>query len=103
MAELGETSDPRTLVPGDPEAIEENARVLHGRRQATGQVGDSLRRIDTGSWTGPAATKFHDKFSYEPPKWLAASDSFEAVAEGLSAYAQTLRWAQGQASDAVRV
>lgn len=90
-------------MPGDPSAIEENARVLHGRREATGQVGDGLRRIDTGSWTGPAATKFHDKFSYEPPKWLAASDSFDAVAEGLTGYAQTLRWAQGQAGDAVRL
>ncbi|WP_181775433.1 putative T7SS-secreted protein [Amycolatopsis pittospori] len=103
MAELGETSDPRALIPGDPDAIEENSRVLHGRREATGQVGDGLRRIDTGSWTGPAAKKFHDKFSYEPPKWLSASDSFVAVAEGLSAYAQTLRWAQGQAGDAIRM
>lgn len=103
MAELGETADPRALVPGDPGAIEENARVLHSRSQGTGQAGDSLRRIDTGSWGGPAATKFHDKFSYEPAKWLAASDSFDAVAEGLDGYAQTLRWAQGQAGDAIRL
>lgn len=103
MAELGETADPRALVPGDPAAIEENARVLHGRSRGTGQAGDSLRRIDTGSWAGPAAAKFHDKFSYEPAKWLAASDSFDAVAEALDGYAQTLRWAQGQASEAIRL
>ena len=103
MAELGETSDPRALVPGNPGAVDENARVLRGRSQGTGQVGDGLRRIDTGSWTGPAAAKFHDKFSYEPAKWLAASDSFDAVAEALTGYADTLRWAQGQAGDAVRL
>ncbi|MBE1502250.1 hypothetical protein H4696_009350 [Amycolatopsis lexingtonensis] len=102
MAELGETSDPRALVPGDPAAIEENARVLRDRSEATARVGDGLGKIDTGSWTGPAATQFHDKFSYEPAKWLAASDSFDAVAESLTSYAQTLRWAQGQANDAIR-
>ncbi|HKS43682.1 MAG TPA: hypothetical protein VJT49_00945 [Amycolatopsis sp.] len=76
MAELGETQDPQALVPGKPEAIEENARILRTRAGRAGDAADGLRAIDTGgAWQGPAARAFHDKFSYEPSKWFAAADS----------------------------
>jgi type VII secretion system ESX-1 substrate len=61
-----------------------------------------LRSIDTGSWTGPAAERFHDKFSYEPGRWFTAADAMQAGAGGLDDYVATLRWAQGQAAEAVR-
>lgn len=102
MAELGETTDPRSLIPGSPDAIVENARVLRGRAQATADTGEGLKRIDTGTWRGPAADAFHDKFSYEPVKWLQAGDSLDTGAVVLEAYAETLRWAQGQAGEAIR-
>jgi type VII secretion system ESX-1 substrate len=52
MAELGGTHDPRALVPGDPDAIAENARALRGRAKSAGDAGDGLRAIDTGAWSG---------------------------------------------------
>lgn len=103
MAELGETKDPRELVPGRPEAIEENTRVLLARAERAAHAAEGLRAIDTGSWEGPAAHAFHDKFSYEPAKWFTAADSLEAGAGALTNYASTLRWAQGQAGEAVRL
>lgn len=102
MAELGETADPKALVPGDPDSIVENARVLRGRAQAATRTGEGLKRIDTGAWRGPAADAFHNKFSYEPVKWLQAGDSLNTGATVLEDYAQTLRWAQGQACEAIR-
>jgi hypothetical protein len=102
MAELGETTDPRSLIPGSPDAIVENARVLRGRGQATTNTGEGLKRIDTGAWRGPAANAFHDKFSYEPVKWLQAGDSLDTGAAVLETYAETLRWAQGKAGEAIQ-
>ena len=102
MAELGETQDPQTLLPGKPEAIEENARALRARAGRAGDAADGLRTIDTGgAWQGPAAQAFHDKFSYEPSKWFAAADALQAAAGALDDYAETLRWAQSQATEAI--
>lgn len=101
MAELGDTQDPKLVVPGRPEAIEENARVLRARADRAGRAAEGLQAIDTGAWEGPAATAFHDKFSYEPGKWFTASDSLLAAAGTLEDYASTLRWAQAQATEAV--
>lgn len=101
VAELGETSDPKALVRGNPEAIEENIRVLRGRGDGTERAAEGLRAIDTGSWDGPAAREFHTKFSYEPNKWFDASDALHRGASLLEDYATTLRWAQGQAGEAI--
>jgi hypothetical protein len=103
MTELGETRDPRALVPGDPDAIAANAVALRQRAADAGNAGDGLRSIDTGAWTGPAAERFHDKFSYEPGRWFTAADAMQAGAGGLDDYVATLRWAQGQAADAIRL
>ncbi|WIX76659.1 hypothetical protein QRX50_35150 [Amycolatopsis carbonis] len=101
MAELGETQDPAALIPGKPEAIEENARVLQARAGEAGNAADGLKAIDTGAWQGPAASAFHDKFSYEPGKWYAAADSLQAASGALNDHASTLRWAQAQAAEAI--
>ncbi|RJQ81375.1 hypothetical protein D5S19_23680 [Amycolatopsis panacis] len=65
-------------------------------------AGEGLQAINTGSWQGPAAQAFHDKFSYEPGKWFAAGDAFESGASVLEDYANTLRWAQAQALEAIQ-
>lgn len=101
MAELGDTNDPAALVPGKPEAIEENARVLEARGGLAGQAADGLKAIGTGAWEGPAARAFHDKFSYEPNKWFDVADSLHRGGSLLTDYARTLRWAQAQAGEAI--
>lgn len=102
-AELGSTRDPQALIPGNPEAIEDNARVLRTLGQAATDAGDGLRGVDTGAWGGPAANAFHDTFSYEPPKWHTVGDALTDAATALTGYADTLRWAQGQAAEAIRL
>lgn len=103
MAELGESQDPQQLVPGKPEAIEENSRVLWARATQAADAAQGLRAIDTGAWEGPGAQAFHDKFSYEPGKWFAAADSLQAAASALDSYSATLRWAQAQATEAIQL
>ncbi|WP_156096098.1 WXG100 family type VII secretion target [Amycolatopsis jejuensis] len=102
MAELGESGDPRELIRGNPEAIEENARVLRSRAGAISRAADDLETIELAGWQGKAADRFRDKFGREPQKWYRASDSMEVSASALEGYAETLRWAQGRAEDAIR-
>lgn len=103
MAELGETQDSQQLIPGKPDAIEENSRVLWARATRAADAAEGLRAIDTGAWTGPGAGAFHDRFSYEPGKWFAAADSLQVAASALDAYATSLRWAQTQATEAIQL
>ncbi|MFC9255375.1 putative T7SS-secreted protein [Amycolatopsis thailandensis] len=101
MAELGQTTDPKALIPGDPPAVYENARVLEARANSAGAVGDALKRIDTGGWRGPASDRFHEDHQTEVPRWMQADDSLDNAAQALTAYADTLAWAQGQAAEAI--
>lgn len=102
MAELGETGDPIELIPGNPSAIDDNVIAIRGRGDAMELAGTSLRRIDTGDyWSGDTANAFRDVFSYEPPRWITAADSFHQASEALRGFADVLRWAQTQAQAAI--
>ncbi|MFI5931684.1 putative T7SS-secreted protein [Actinoplanes sp. NPDC051494] len=103
MAELGETSDPKALVPGEPVTVRANVTTLRARSKNAESAGDGLIDIDTGAWQGKAGDGFRDKFSYEPNKWYEASNSLEAAASSLSTYADVLEWAQEQATEAIRL
>ncbi|WP_433371358.1 putative T7SS-secreted protein [Actinoplanes sp. CA-142083] len=103
MTELGQTHDPRALVPGDPAVVRDNATVLRVRAGHAEKAGDGLVDIDTGAWTGRAAEAFRDKFDYEPNKWYAAANSLATAVDALATYAGTLEWAQRQAGEAIRL
>jgi len=100
MAELGQTTDPRALVPGTPDALEDGAATLRKHGEHLESVGSSLEKIDFGGWMGQAADAFREKFAEEPPKWLKTCDLLDATAKTLTGYADTLRWAQSEASAA---
>ncbi|SFT06259.1 putative T7SS-secreted protein [Saccharopolyspora flava] len=100
-AELGETSDPKALIPGDASSVEGTAATLRAQSERFGAVGAELKRVDVVGWTGQASAAFMDAFSQEPPKWLKVCDLLDSSADALVEHASTLRWAQGQAAEAV--
>lgn len=100
-AELGQTTDPKALVPGDPDTIFAQARTLDERRRDVETTGQSLRRIDTGGWTGAASERFHEQHNTDVPRWFHAADSFDIGAQTLTEHANVLFWAQAQAGDAI--
>jgi hypothetical protein len=103
MAELGETEDPRALIPGDAVAIGATARSLRARGNELALAGKGLKRIDTADgWSGAAADAFRAKFQGQPGKWLEAGDCFQGAAGALETYVYTLTWAQGEASAAIK-
>jgi Putative T7SS secretion signal domain len=103
MTELGETNDPRELIPGDAGSVTATGQALRIRGDALRQAGSGLQRIDTtDGWSGAAGDAFRAKFHGQPGKWVEAGDCFHSAADALDAYGKTLTWAQSSAADAIR-
>lgn len=103
MAELGQTTNPKDLIPGEPETIIEDLRELTKNIEAIGLTGDGLGTVDPAGWTGEAASTFRDVFSAEPPKWFRALEQTSQGGEALADYADILVWAQGEAQRAIEM
>jgi hypothetical protein len=104
MAELGQTRDPRALVPGDVAKVTETMWSMRSYGDSLHEAGAGLARIDTQEgWRGEAADQFRSRFHGEPRKWLEAGDCFHNAANALDSYASTLQWAQQEAGDAIRL
>jgi uncharacterized protein YukE len=104
MGELGETADPRLLVPGDPEAARATARSMVAFAGNLTQAGESLERLNTPEgWSGEGADAFRGRFAVLPSAWQDAGDAFTVASRALDVYAETLEQAQRQAAEAVRV
>ncbi|MDT8913753.1 putative T7SS-secreted protein [Amycolatopsis sp. PS_44_ISF1] len=102
--ELGDTSDPQELVPGDPGSVTSTLNAMRAYGDALHEAGEGLQKIDTTQgWTGPAGDAFRKVFEGQPGKWLEAGDCFHNAATALETYTSTLTWAQGQAAEAIRL
>ncbi|MFE2519829.1 putative T7SS-secreted protein [Streptomyces mirabilis] len=99
--QLGETDQANELVHGNPASIRAAAKHLTGFHTAFDSVGQGMRSLDSSHWQGESADTFREKFAMHPPKWLHAADACEAAGKALDSYADTVKWAQGQAQDAV--
>ncbi|HEY1701602.1 MAG TPA: hypothetical protein VGG75_17995 [Trebonia sp.] len=102
MVALGQTSDPRDLVPGDPAEIAEVAGKMYNYGTLLTEAGNGLQRIDTSSgWQGSAADAFRAKFKGQPSAWLEAGSCFTSSAKALDTYVPVLSWAQQEAAGAI--
>ncbi|MGH8917375.1 MAG: putative T7SS-secreted protein, partial [Actinomycetes bacterium] len=102
--ELGQTHDPKALVPGDVAAITGTMWTMRSYGDALRDAGSGLARIDTmEGWRGQAADQFRSRFDGEPRRWSAAGDCFHDGADALDSYASTLQWAQQRADEAIRL
>lgn len=100
-AGLGQTRDPRELVPGLPEGLQRCADELRRQGERLESVGQELGRMDVPGWQGPASNAFWDRFAGEGTKWLLASEAMMAAADALTRHGETLAWAQEQAAQAI--
>ncbi|MFF6785619.1 putative T7SS-secreted protein [Streptomyces sp. NPDC012510] len=99
--QLGETEQANELVHGNPARIRESAQHLKDFHTAFDKVGDGMRKLDSSRWKGQAADTFREKFAMHPKKWMRAADACDKAAKALDSYADTVKWAQGQAQDAI--
>ncbi len=101
--QLGQTDQANELIHGSPETIRSSAKHLKDFHKAFDKVGDGMRKLDSSSWKGKAADTFRKKFAMHPTKWLHAADACDKAAKALEAYADTVKWAQRQAEEAVEL
>ena len=99
--QLGQTDQANELVNGNPGVIRSSAKHLTDFGKAFDKVGEGMRKLDSSRWKGEAASTFREKFATHPSKWLHAADACEAAGKTLDAYAETVKWAQGQAQEAI--
>ncbi|MBB4908803.1 putative T7SS-secreted protein [Actinophytocola algeriensis] len=103
MAELGTTTDPKELVPGDAAALHAIADKLTTLAGTFADVGAALGAVRMDNWTGNASDMFWEAYAAEKPSWQLGSDAMTSVASTLSAHADTVAWAQGQAQEAIEL
>lgn len=102
MVALGQASDPRELIPGDPAAISEVAGKLYKYGNLLTEAGNGLECLDTESgWQGAAGDAFRAKFKGQPSAWLEAGSCFTSAARALDDYVPVLSWAQQEAAVAI--
>jgi hypothetical protein len=100
-AELGQTTDPRELIPGEPEQITSDLRQLVGSIQKMAGIGDDLHGIDPSQWTGDASDAFRQVFGAEPAKWTQVADLAGESGKALADFGDALTWGQSEAQRAI--
>ncbi|WP_079274918.1 putative T7SS-secreted protein [Streptomyces phaeoluteigriseus] len=101
--QLGETEEAGELVHGNPARIRESAKHLKDFQAAFDKVGTGMKKVDSSGWKGEGGSAFREKFGVHPAKWLHAADACETAAGALDSYAETVKWAQSQAKEAVEL
>lgn len=102
VLQLGQTSDPKMLIPGEPGKLDNTAEKLDNHSAKLEDIGDRLGAVRIPGWTGKASDGFWEDFQPQPKRWYRGSDAMSNAATALRSYAGTLEWAQGQAEEAIR-
>jgi hypothetical protein len=100
-AELGQTTNPKDLIPGEPEAISGDLKKIVANVQKVSSIKDGLQGIDPGQWTGDASNAFRSVFKAVPAQWQNAVDTVGDRAKALADYGDALTWGQKEAQRAI--
>ncbi|MFG3010714.1 putative T7SS-secreted protein [Streptomyces cinerochromogenes] len=101
--QLGQTEEANELVHGDPAKIRDSAKHLRDFHGAFDKVSQGLKKVDSSGWKGEGGDAFRKKFGVHPTKWAQAAEACKTAAGALESYADTVKWAQGQAKEAVEL
>ncbi|RJQ70558.1 hypothetical protein D5S17_28940 [Pseudonocardiaceae bacterium YIM PH 21723] len=101
--ELGDTDDPKDLLPGDLEEVTEAVVSLGKLAFGLNEAAAGMKRIDSSHWEGQAADKFREFFHPQPGKWNTAGDAFTKPARALQNYAAMLQTGQADAGRALQL
>lgn len=66
--ELGETTQPKELVPGGPDSVTTTLTAMRSYGDALHEAGTGLKRINVADgWSGEARDAFREAFHGQPP------------------------------------
>ena len=101
-AALGTTTDPQTLIKGEPGQVEANAARLGDEAARIGRLADQVDAVAVDGWEGGVGQPAYAAARRaEQGKWRAYARLLERAGASLSTYAGALRAAQGRAADAI--
>ncbi|SEP51626.1 putative T7SS-secreted protein [Amycolatopsis saalfeldensis] len=102
-AELGQTTDPKALIPGEAHLISGDLRDLVGNLEKMSGISEGLGGIDPKQWTGEASARFREVFGQEPKSWQSAVGVLGKGATALADYGDVLTHSQSEAQRAIEV
>ncbi len=104
MTELGSTHDPVALIPGSPDGIADAAVAWRAAGQSASRLSESVFGVSPAdAWTGSSAEAFEHRRTTIADSWAAMGEALTLSAAACDAYEATLRWAQKQAAEAIRL
>ncbi|MEV6901876.1 putative T7SS-secreted protein [Amycolatopsis sp. NPDC051372] len=102
-AELGETTDPKALVPGEPRFISGDLKDLVRNIEKMAAISDGLSGVDAKQWSGEASDRFRETFGREPKKWFDTIGVLGTGANALADYGDALTRSQSEAQRAIEL
>lgn len=100
--ELGQTSDPVSLVPGSVGGIDEFVGHWREYARVADTVAGEMRSLPAPEgWEGAAADGFASRLPDVGAQWEELSHSLTTAADAVDHYATVLGWAQQKAGDAI--
>ncbi|WP_326569296.1 hypothetical protein VSH64_47470 [Amycolatopsis rhabdoformis] len=102
-AELGETTDPKELIPGEPRFISGDLKDMVRNIQKMAAISDGLSGVDAKQWTGEASDRFRETFGQEPKKWFETIGVLGTGANALADYGDVLTRSQAKAQQALEL
>lgn len=99
--QLGETEDPKQLIPGNVEKIQANVTTLSTESTAISNRLTSFKKVRTVGWSGVASDAWETNLDDEATKWTSYITLLDTAHTAMDTYAGALSLAQGKAADAI--
>ena len=99
--ELGQTTDPQELVPGNTEHIEANVTRLADEHERISGLFDSLKSVRVPEWSGDAQQAWEVHHDVEVDRWKRYLKHLAETRDAIKAYSGSLTAAQGKAQQAI--
>ncbi|MCH1865405.1 putative T7SS-secreted protein [Nocardioides sp. CFH 31398] len=101
VKELGETEDPKEIVPGEPGQVRTAATTFTDEGERMTRIGVSLAGLSAPSWEGGAAETFNAAFPDSIKPWSEIGGDAKSAGRALSDHAGVLGAAQAKAQQAI--
>ncbi|MEV7875992.1 putative T7SS-secreted protein [Microbacterium sp. NPDC089188] len=101
-AELGQSTDPVRLIPGNAAALHRTVALWTARAVDAEESAARLRRVrSVPEWAGEAADAYERRVSAAASRWDAMASAFRVAQAALEEFVAALESARARAGDAV--
>ncbi|WP_299056092.1 putative T7SS-secreted protein [uncultured Nocardioides sp.] len=99
--ELGETENPKEIVPGEPGQVRTAGTTFTDEGDRMVRIGGTLSGLRAPAWEGGAADAFNGAFPDSVKPWTEVGEDARAAGKALGDHAGVLTSAQSKAQEAI--